>query len=201
MTISLRTALDNGYRLIDTAYLYQNEAIIGNVLQEYLSSGKIAREELFITTKVRSIIRPTNGALRKLGSENKCKATFLSTGLVFTAFHLLHVQFLLLHSFIGFSQRRHTTEVRCRPDSGELREGRLRWYGHVLRANDDTVWKIVLNLEVPGKRPRGRPKQCWLDTLHLDLKIDGVHPDQAYDRENWRHHTRRADPATKWDRR
>ncbi|KAK5976182.1 Aldo/keto reductase, partial [Trichostrongylus colubriformis] len=52
LTISLRTALDNGYRLIDTAFLYQNETIIGKVLQEYLKSGKIKREELFITTKL-----------------------------------------------------------------------------------------------------------------------------------------------------
>ncbi|VDO83764.1 unnamed protein product [Heligmosomoides polygyrus] len=65
----------------------------------------------------------------------------------------------------------------------KLREARLRWYGHVLRANDDTVCKIGrLNLEVPGKRPRGRPKQRWLDTLHMDLKLAGVHPDQAFDR-------------------
>ncbi|VDO29640.1 unnamed protein product [Heligmosomoides polygyrus] len=45
------------------------------------------------------------------------------------------------------------------PIAEKLREARLRWYGHVLRANDDTVRKIGLNLEVPGKRPRGRPKQ------------------------------------------
>ncbi|VDP05693.1 unnamed protein product [Heligmosomoides polygyrus] len=77
----------------------------------------------------------------------------------------------------------------------------LRRYGHVLRANDDTVRKIGLNLEVPGKRPRGRPKQRWLDTLRLDLKMAGVHPDEAFDRENWRHHTRRADPATKRNKR
>ncbi|KJH50463.1 oxidoreductase, aldo/keto reductase family protein [Dictyocaulus viviparus] len=51
LTVSLKTALDNGYRLIDTAFLYQNEAIIGRVLKEYISSGKIKREDLFITTK------------------------------------------------------------------------------------------------------------------------------------------------------
>ncbi|VDO69703.1 unnamed protein product, partial [Heligmosomoides polygyrus] len=45
------------------------------------------------------------------------------------------------------------------PIAEKLRESRLRWYGHVLRANDDTVRKIGLNLEVPGKWPRGRPKQ------------------------------------------
>ncbi|VDL84146.1 unnamed protein product [Nippostrongylus brasiliensis] len=38
--------------MADTAFLYQNEAIIGKVLNEYLSSGKLKREELFITTKL-----------------------------------------------------------------------------------------------------------------------------------------------------
>ncbi|VDO80293.1 unnamed protein product [Heligmosomoides polygyrus] len=55
------------------------------------------------------------------------------------------------------------------PIADKLREARLRCYGHILRSNDDTVRKIGLNLEVPGKRSRGRPKQRWLDTLHLDL--------------------------------
>ncbi|VDP06833.1 unnamed protein product [Heligmosomoides polygyrus] len=87
------------------------------------------------------------------------------------------------------------------PIAVKLRESRLRWYGHVLRANDDTVWKIGLNLEVPGKRPRECPKQHLLDMLHLDLEKVNVHPGQAFDRENWRHHTRRADPVTKRDRR
>ncbi|VDO98026.1 unnamed protein product [Heligmosomoides polygyrus] len=35
----------------------------------------------------------------------------------------------------------------------KLREARLRWYGHVLRVNDDTVCKIGLNLEVPENGP------------------------------------------------
>ncbi|VDP14158.1 unnamed protein product [Heligmosomoides polygyrus] len=50
------------------------------------------------------------------------------------------------------------------PIAEKPREARLRWYGHVLRASDDTVRKIGLNLEVLGKRPRGRPKQRWLDS-------------------------------------
>ncbi|VDP53228.1 unnamed protein product [Heligmosomoides polygyrus] len=42
----------------------------------------------------------------------------------------------------------------------KLREARLRWYGYVLRANGDTVRKIGLNIDVPGKRPsQGRPSQ------------------------------------------
>uniref|UniRef100_A0A8R1XPH6 Aldo_ket_red domain-containing protein n=1 Tax=Onchocerca volvulus TaxID=6282 RepID=A0A8R1XPH6_ONCVO len=51
-TTALKTALDAGYPLIDTAYIYRNEAIIGKVLQEYFTSGKLKREDIFITTKL-----------------------------------------------------------------------------------------------------------------------------------------------------
>ncbi|KAM3716420.1 Aldo-keto reductase family 1 member [Dirofilaria immitis] len=52
LTTALKTAFDTGYRLIDTAYIYRNEAIIGQVLQEYITSGKLKREDIFITTKL-----------------------------------------------------------------------------------------------------------------------------------------------------
>ncbi|VDO78173.1 unnamed protein product [Heligmosomoides polygyrus] len=81
------------------------------------------------------------------------------------------------------------------PIADKLCEARLRWYGHVLRADGDAVWKMGINIDVPGKRPKGRPRQRWLDTLHMDLKEAGIHPDQAFDRAKRRHHIRRADPA------
>ncbi|XP_078341936.1 aldose reductase-related protein 2-like [Crassostrea virginica] len=49
---AVRTALEAGYRHIDTAYNYKNEDAIGEVLQEFLKSGKVKREELFIVTKL-----------------------------------------------------------------------------------------------------------------------------------------------------
>ncbi|VDP05924.1 unnamed protein product [Heligmosomoides polygyrus] len=39
------------------------------------------------------------------------------------------------------------------PIAEKLREARLLWHSHVLRANKDTVRKIGLKLEVPGMRP------------------------------------------------
>lgn len=42
------TAIENGYRLIDTASSYQNETAVGNAIKK---SG-VARKELFITTKL-----------------------------------------------------------------------------------------------------------------------------------------------------
>src|SRR5881398_443365 len=45
---SVRDAIEVGYRLIDTAASYGNEASVGNALKK---SG-VAREELFVTTKL-----------------------------------------------------------------------------------------------------------------------------------------------------
>ncbi|WP_442574574.1 aldo/keto reductase [Microbacterium sp. F51-2R] len=45
---SVRTALQTGYRLIDTAFAYRNEAAVGRGIR---SSG-VARDEIFLTTKL-----------------------------------------------------------------------------------------------------------------------------------------------------
>ena len=37
----------------------------------------------------------------------------------------------------------------------------VRWYEDVLRRNDDSVLRVALDLEVSGKRKRGRPKKTW----------------------------------------
>ena len=37
----------------------------------------------------------------------------------------------------------------------------VRWYRHVLRRDDDSVLRDTLNLEVSGKRKRGRLKKTW----------------------------------------
>lgn len=45
---SVKTALELGYRAIDTAQIYENEAAVGQAIAE---SG-VSRDELFITTKI-----------------------------------------------------------------------------------------------------------------------------------------------------
>ena len=37
----------------------------------------------------------------------------------------------------------------------------VRWYGHVLRRDDDSVLRVALNLEVSDNRKRGQPKKTW----------------------------------------
>ena len=36
-----------------------------------------------------------------------------------------------------------------------------RWYGHVIRRDDDNILKKAMMLEVNGQRKRGRPKLTW----------------------------------------
>jgi diketogulonate reductase-like aldo/keto reductase len=55
---SVRTALDAGYRHIDTAAAYGNEASVGRAVRD---SG-IPRDELFITTKLKAEIKDAAGA-------------------------------------------------------------------------------------------------------------------------------------------
>ena len=49
-----------------------------------------------------------------------------------------------------------------------LQQNRLRWYGHVLRKNDDDWVKKCMEYEVKGSRPRGRPKRTWKEVVRED---------------------------------
>ena len=45
-------AIKTGYRLIDTAQAYMNEAAVGKAVHRAIADGLVSREELFITTKL-----------------------------------------------------------------------------------------------------------------------------------------------------
>src|SRR5271154_1465243 len=53
VTISAtRAALDAGFRHFDCAERYRNEREVGEALQAGMAAGGIAREDLFVTTKL-----------------------------------------------------------------------------------------------------------------------------------------------------
>uniref|UniRef100_A0A1Q3FWT7 Putative aldo/keto reductase family n=1 Tax=Culex tarsalis TaxID=7177 RepID=A0A1Q3FWT7_CULTA len=49
---AIKQAIDIGYRHIDTAYRYGNEREVGQAVRDKIAEGFIAREDLFITTKL-----------------------------------------------------------------------------------------------------------------------------------------------------
>jgi len=68
----------------------------------------------------------------------------------------------------------------------KMREVRLRWYGHVMRKEPKSVVRTALNLEPGGRRPRGRPKKRWMDTIQNDLHATNLTPEDASNRAAWR---------------
>ena len=66
-----------------------------------------------------------------------------------------------------------------------LQQNRLRWYGHVLRKDDDDWVKKCMEYEVEGPRPRGRPKRTWRYVVHEDCKEHKLDKMDAIDHCKW----------------
>lgn len=71
---SVKHAIENGYRHIDTAMAYDNESAVGRAI----ATSPVDRENLFVTTKIKGypeyvtynrILDETDGCLQRLGTE------------------------------------------------------------------------------------------------------------------------------------
>ena len=51
---------------------------------------------------------------------------------------------------------------------------RLRWAGHLARMEEDRSVFNILTDTPTGKRPLGRPRRRWEDTIRMDLKEIGI---------------------------
>lgn len=75
-TEMVRSAIDNGYRLIDSALKYDNEADVGAAVSAAIGAGGVTRDELVITSKLPGrdqgydeARRSIEGSLERLGVE------------------------------------------------------------------------------------------------------------------------------------
>ena len=50
-----------------------------------------------------------------------------------------------------------------------LRQKRLHWYGHVKRREEDNVSRKMMDMVVPGKIIRERPRLRWTDNNREDM--------------------------------
>ena len=66
----------------------------------------------------------------------------------------------------------------------KMREGRVRWYGHVMRRDQKYVRRKMMEMELPGKRKRGRPKRRFLDVVKEDMREVGA--TDVEDRKMWK---------------
>jgi len=70
-----------------------------------------------------------------------------------------------------------------------VKSRRMKWVGHVARMREGRVVHRVLVGKPEGKRPLGRPRRRWEDSIKMDLReVGGVGDwmELAQDRDRWR---------------
>ena len=68
----------------------------------------------------------------------------------------------------------------------KMREGKLRWYGHLIRRDQEYGGRKMMEMELPGKRRRGRPTRRFLDVIKEDMGEVGAKETDVEDRKVWR---------------
>lgn len=68
---AVKNALQDGYRLIDTAAIYENETGVGKGLQQGLQAAALPREQVFVTTKLWNSEQGYDSALRAFDASLK----------------------------------------------------------------------------------------------------------------------------------
>lgn len=105
---SIKQAINIGYRHIDTAYSYGSEREVGQAIKEKMNEGYVAREHLFITTKLWSSFHAPQHVAPAFERSMK------NLGLEYVDLYLMHMPMGL--AFRGYEEQdliAYTGKVLC----------------------------------------------------------------------------------------
>ena len=68
----------------------------------------------------------------------------------------------------------------------KIKEKLLKWYGHVRRMKEEHIVRRMVDVEIPGKRRRGRPNLRWKYACTRDMTQAGSKEGNATNRAEWR---------------
>ena len=93
------------------------------------------------------------------------------------------IQGIRLKDHVRSEEIRKRANVRLIVD--QVTKRRLSWYGHIKRRKPEDMTRTVLDMEIPGKRPRGRPRIRWMDNIRRDMRLHGLDEYMTEDRKVW----------------
>ena len=62
----------------------------------------------------------------------------------------------------------------------------LKWFGHMLRMDDERWPKRIFNWKPPGRNRRGRPRKSWNEAIRQAMRERNLDEEMAYNREAWK---------------
>ena len=90
---------------------------------------------------------------------------------------------------ISYEDRVENTEIRrqagVKEMSSYMRKRPLQWQSHVCGRDEDEDIHQVTNIQVGGRRKRGRPRQGWKVTVKSDLSRWCLEQEDVHDRVIW----------------
>ena len=98
----------------------------------------------------------------------------------------------MMRRMCGVSLKKHLSNEALRGKLGIdcvsdlVRRSRLRWFGHVVRKDDQQWVRKCMDFKVDGSAGRGRPRKSWLECVNDDMKKFGLKKEMAHDRTVWR---------------
>ena len=94
---------------------------------------------------------------------------------------------------VSLKDRKRSDELLNRLGSecveNKIQRGRLRWFGHVERKEENNWVKKCTRMNVIGVVDRGAPRKTWRSCVKRDMKAMGIKEEMAQDRCAWRNIT------------
>ena len=107
----------------------------------------------------------------------------------------------MLRRIAGISKMDHVPNIETRrklniPNIEDvLASNRLRWFGHTMRRDPESATRRALEMQLPGRRARGRPKMTWQRQVNVDMASRQLTSRDTQNRLVWRTKTRPTPPT------